>query len=144
VKRSFILGSLIAASACAGCEPDPSFSPISKAPPGAVADYHEDTSTDARTIIITEGLAFALECADGKSRPCTFDGTSTADPEIATVRRAYGDLEQKVVYGSVPTQTSHQTRTLFVVVGHKAGRTSLFVHTGTGIAKINIEVLAAS
>lgn len=144
MKRSFVLALLITALACTGCDRDPSFTPISKAPPGAVADYFQDTSVDARTIVVTEGLAFALECADGKGRPCTFTGSSTADPEIATVRRAYGDLEQKLVYGSTPTQTSHQTRTLFVVVGHKVGRTSLFVHTGTGIAKINVEVLPAS
>ena len=116
---------------------------MTHAPPGAVADYFEDRKAGARSILITEGIAFALECEDGNYRPCTFDGSATADGEIATVRRAYGDLEQKLVYGNSYGTSSNQTRTLFVVLGKKAGTTTLSVKTGTGTTDIKIEVLKA-
>lgn len=97
-----------------GCEGgDPTFTATTNAPLEAVADYVEDRSTDKRTIHITEGLSFALEGSDARGRPCTFDGSRTGDSGLASVRRAYGDLDQKVVQGSTYAQSSQRARTLF-------------------------------
>jgi hypothetical protein len=133
----------VGAALLMGCEGDPTFTAKSNAPPGATADYFEDRSTDKRTIRITEGLAFALECSDPKNRPCAWEDSATGDPSIATARRAYGDLDQKLVSGSTLGQSSQRTRMMFVVTAHKPGETFLTVKTGMTPVDIKIEVLPA-
>ena len=144
IKSLTMASTLVFASiALMGCEGDPTFTAKTNPPPGATANYYEDRSTDKRTIQITEGLAFALECTDPKGRPCSWDGSKTGDVSIASARRAYGDLDQKVVQGSTYSQSSQRTRTLFVVTGHKPGTTTLTVETGMTPVDVKIEVLAA-
>ncbi len=133
----FVLLPLVLA-ACAG---DPDFTPITNAPPGAVAELHQDRATDRRSIRLTEGVAMAVECEDAKGRPCSFDGTTVDDAQIATFRRAYADVDQKVVYARGYQQKSNLDRTVFVVAAKKPGRTSMTVRTGYGDVPITIEVL---
>jgi hypothetical protein len=128
----------------AGCGGDPDFKPITNAPPGAVAELRQDKSKDTASITISEGLAMAVECVDSKQRPCSFDGTVIDDATIATFRRAYADLDQKVVYNAARNEKSHLDRTVFVVTGKKVGRTTLTVRTGRGDVPITVDVLEAT
>jgi hypothetical protein len=126
----------------AACDGHPTITPRTTAPPGATAEYFESRATDGRTIRITSGLAFALECLDQKGKPCGFDGSKMQDEEIATVRKAYADLDQQLVYDHNKAQSSYRNRTVFVVIGKKVGTTKLKLVTGYGDKDINIEVVA--
>ena len=123
------------------CGGDPSFKPITNAPPGAVAELHEDRANDTRSIRLTQGVAMAVECSDKKSRPCSFDGTTMGDESVANVRKAYADLDQKVVYSNAGQQESHLDRSVFVVTAKKVGTTTMNVRTGYGDVDISVEVL---
>ena len=125
-----------------GCDGDPTFTPVTNAPPGATADLHSNRSNNTHAIHITEGVAMAVECEDQKHRPCSFDGTTIEDSSIATFKRAYADLDQKEVYSRGVQQKSNLTRTVFVVAGKKPGTTKMTVRTGYGDVPITIEVLA--
>lgn len=140
IRRSLAVPMLLALVACGR---DPEFKPITTAPPGATAEMHQDDSIDARTIRLTEGVAMAIECEDGKSRPCSFDGTTIDDEAIASFRRAFADLDQSVVRGEVAGQRSHLNRTVFVVIGKKPGRATMTVRTGYGDVPVTVEVLPA-
>jgi hypothetical protein len=139
--QAMLLG-VVCAVGLVACNDHPTINPKTTAPPGATAEYFESRSTDGRTIRLTAGLAFALECADAKGRPCSFDGTTIKDGEIASVKKAYADLDQKLVSNPGTSQTSYRNRMVFVVVGKKAGTTELTLVTGYGDKKINIEVVA--
>jgi hypothetical protein len=133
-----------------GCEPTPtpkqhpSVAPRTTAPPGAVSEYTEDAPEEHRSIRLTEGVAMALECYDSHGAPCALDGTAIADDGVASFRRAYGDLDQTVVSGRhSATQRAYLNRSLFVVIGHHAGNTTLTLQTGEGPIAINVQVFAA-
>lgn len=136
-----MLTTLASALALGGCIGEPTFTPMTNAPPGTIADYIENHRADTRTIRITSGLAFAIECEDGKSRPCSFDGSTTADPGIATIHRAYGDLDQVHSKSQLGTVDAYRTRTLFVVTGRRVGATTITIRTGNGDVPIRVEVL---
>lgn len=138
--RSSVLASF-AFAGLVGCGRDPSFEPITNAPPGAVAELHQSDANDARSVRLTEGVAMAIECTDGKRRPCSFEGSTIDDASVATFRRAYADLDQKVVYSQGYQQRSHLDRTVFVVAGKTPGRTTMTVRTGYGDVPLTIEVL---
>lgn len=138
MKRFVFLLLPLALAACTG---DPDFRPITNAPPGAIAELHQNTSNDTRSIRLTEGVAMAVECEDAKHRPCSFDGTTVDDASVASFRRAYADVDQKVVYSRGYQQKSNLDRTVFVVAAKKPGRTSMTVRTGYGDVPITIEVL---
>jgi len=142
IGRSLLFPLVAVAALVAGCDADPTFTPKTNAPPGATAEMHTNRSNDTYAIRITEGLAMAIECEDGKRRPCSFDGTRIDDDSIATFRRAYADLDQKLVYSRGTQQQSHLNRTVFVVAGKKPGTTKLVVRTGYGDVDVNVEVLA--
>lgn len=127
----------------AGCAGDPDFTAVTNAPPGATAELHSNKSNDTHAIRVTEGVAIAVECTDAKRRPCSFDGTTMDDDAIASVRRAYADLQNKEVYSRGYEQKSSLNRTVFVVTGKKPGNTTMTVRTGYGDVPVNIEVLAA-
>lgn len=126
----------------AACDGHPTITPRTTAPPGATAEYFESRASDGRTIRLTSGLAFALECRDQKNKPCGFDGSKIEDTEIATVRKAYADLDQQLVQNYAAQQTSYRNRTVFVIVGKKVGTTKLHLVTGYGDKDITIEVVA--
>jgi hypothetical protein len=116
----------------------PSFTPKSNPPPGAVAEYFE-SSDGFRTVRITEGTAMAIECTDAKSRPCSFDGSASAAPDIASLRRAYTTQDHKLSYQG--NTTAYRNRTLFVVAGHSVGKTRVTVVTGYGDVDMDIDVV---
>ena len=118
----------------------PSMHPTTNAPPGATAEYFENGDTGDGTIRLTEGVAMALECNDKDGNRCSLDGTSMADESIASYKKAYGDLEQKLVYSDTGNK-SYENRSLFVVVGKKAGKTKLVVVSGNGDVTIDVEVV---
>lgn len=134
-QRSLVLvAALFGLGACG----KPTFTPKSNPPPGAVAEYFE--STDGfRTIRITEGTALALECTDSKSRPCSFDGSTSAAPEVASVRRAYTTQDHKLSYQG--NTTAYRNRTLVVVAGHSVGKSKLNMVTGYGDVSIDVDVI---
>lgn len=141
--------SLAAGTGCEGCDKTyaapkehASLSPRTTAPPGAITEYIEDTQKEIRSIRITEGVAMALECRNGKGAPCLLDGTASSDDSIVSWRKAYGDLDQTVAYGR-RTQTAYLNRALFVVVGRKVGNTRLTVATGEGPVTIDVTVFPA-
>lgn len=138
-----VLLPLLALPLLAGCARDPDFKPITNAPPGATAEFHSNKSNDTYAVRVTEGVAIAVECSDGKRRPCSFDGTTIDDDGIASVRRAYADLQNKEVYSRDYQQKSSLNRTVFVVTGKKVGNTKMTVRTGYGDVDVNVEVLAA-
>ena len=143
-RRSLSAAVLAVAAVLVGWQGDPELTPITIARPGATAELHTNRSNDTRSIRITEGVAIAIECADAKRRPCSFDGTVIEDSSIATFRKAYADLNQKEVQSRGYEQTSHLDRTVFVVVGKTPGRTTLTVRTGYGDVPVIVEVLPAS
>ncbi len=140
MKRSFVLFAGISLAALAGCG-NPTFTPRTNAPPGAVAEYYENTETQGRSIRLTEGVAIAIECSDKKGHPCSLDGSRMDDESVATVRRAYGALDQKLVYSGASNK-SYENRAVFVVVGKKAGKTKLMVRTGNGDVDVEIDIRA--
>lgn len=143
IRRVSPLAPLALLVLLAGCTKDPDFQPVTTAPPGAVAELHQDKSNHTQSIRLTEGVAIAVECLDGKDRPCSFDGTTIDDASVATFRRAYSDLQQQIVHGQVPGQTSYLDRTVFLVVGKKPGRTTMTIRTGYGDVPMTIEILPA-
>lgn len=126
----------------AACDGHPTITPKTTAPPGATAEYFESRASDGRTIRLTAGLAFALECLDQKGKPCGFDGSKMEDESVASVRRAYADLDQQLVSNPNARQTSYRNRTVFVIVGKKVGTTNLHLVTGYGDKDITVEVVA--
>ena len=141
--KTTLLGTLLLLG-LAACDGHPTITPRTTAPPGATAEYFESRATDGRTIRITSGLAFALECLDQKGKPCGFDGSKMQDEEIATVRKAWADLDQQLVYDYSRAQSSYRNRTVFVVVGKKVGTTKLKLVTGYGDKEIIVEVVPPS
>lgn len=143
MSRRIISLSLLAcvAAAVTGCG-DPELKPLTTAPPGAIAELHENRSNDTRSVRLTEGVAIAIECVDAKGRPCSFDGTTIDDASIAMFRKAFADLDQKEVRRS-NGRTSHLDRSVFVVAGRKAGRATMTVRTGYGDIPLQVEVLPA-
>ena len=139
MKRFFLL----AMFALVGCAGDPDFKAITNAPPGATAEIHSNKSNDSHAIRVTEGVAIAVECTDAKNRPCSFDGTTIDDDGIASVRRAYADIQNQEVYSRDGQQKSSLNRTVFVVTGKKVGETKMVVRTGYGDVDVHVEVLAA-
>lgn len=135
MKRLALL-SLLFLAACK----HPSMHPTTTAPPGAVAEYYENGDTGDGTIRVTEGVAMALECEDKDGHTCSLDGSAMGDESIASYKRAYGDLEQKLVY-SQSGNKSYENRSLFVVVGKKVGKTQLRVVSGNGDVTIAVEVV---
>lgn len=127
-----------------GCERSPEFSAVTNAPPGATAELHTNRSNDTHAILLTEGVALAVECVDGKGRPCSFDGTRIDDDATASFRRAYADIENKDVYSRGYQQKSSLNRTVFVVTAKKPGTTTLTVRTGDGDVPVTIEVLPSN
>jgi hypothetical protein len=127
-----------------GCAGDPDFKAITTAPPGATAELHSNRSNDTHAIRLTEGVAIAVECADAKGRPCSFDGTTIDDDSVASFRRAYADIQNKTVYSRDNQQKSSLNRTVFVVTGKKVGTTKMTVRTGYGDVAMIIDVLAAN
>ncbi len=142
--------SLAAGTGCDGCDKTytppkeyPSLAPRTSAPPGAITEYVEDAKNELRSIRITEGVAMALECRNGKGAPCLLDGTASNDDSIVSWRKAYGDLDQTVAHGRRSTQTAYLNRALFVVVGRKVGNARLTVSTGEGPVTIDVTVFPA-
>lgn len=140
MKRPFLALALAGASLAlvSGCG-QPSFHPTTTAPPGAVAELYENTETHGRSVRLTEGVAMAIECTDKDGKPCALDGSTVDDESIASYRKAYGDMEQKLVYSGASNK-SYQNRALFVVVGKKVGKTRLVVKTGKGDAELEVDV----
>jgi len=137
VKR-FALVSFLFLAACDG---DPSFTALTNAPPGAVAEVHTNRSNHSYAIRVTEGVSVAVDCMDAKDRPCGFDGTTIADDSTATFRRAYADLQNVTVYSRGYQQQSSVGHTVFVVTGKKPGATKMHVITGYGDVDVNVEVV---
>ena len=143
--------SLAAGTGCGGCDRTytppkeyASLAPRTSAPPGAITEYVEDAPKEIRSIRITEGVAMALECRNGKGAPCLLDGTASADDSIVSWRKAYADLDQSVATGRrSTTQTAYLNRALFVVVGRKVGNTRLTVATGEGPVTVDVTVFPA-
>ncbi len=137
----------LSASLLLGCDPpkaetkpEPWLVPRTTAPPGAITEYVEDRTKERRSIRVTEGVAMALECRDSKGAPCLLEGSASASDDIATVRRAYGDLDQTVASGHRSSQVAYLNRTLFVVVARRAGNTTLTVHTGLETMTVDVQV----
>lgn len=147
---AFGLLSLAVGTGCDSCDKTyappkeyPSLAPRTSAPPGAITEYVEDKEKDIRSIRITEGVAMALECRNGKGAPCILDGTASNDDAVVSWRKAYGDLDQSVAYGRSGTQQAYLNRALFVVVGRRVGNARLTVHTGEGPVTIDVTVFPA-
>lgn len=144
MKRLTVLALFPALALITGCERPPEFNAITNAPPGATAELHSNRSNDTHAVRLTEGVAVAIECIDGKGRPCSFDGTTIDDDSTASFRRAYADIENKDVYSRLHQQKSSLNRTVFVVTGKKPGATKMTVRTGYGDVPVTVEVLAAN
>lgn len=134
--RLALIASLALVAACA----KPRFDTITSAPPGAVAEYHED-SDDNRWIDVTEGTAIGVTCEDKNKTACTYDGTFVEDATIASVYRGYSDFEDVAKYAQNTGSTT--SRTILVVVGRKVGSTSLRVRTGRGDYAVTVNVKPA-
>ena len=136
------------ATACKKPPPEPkhytSISPLTTAPPGAIAEYVQDLPREVHNVRITEGIAMAFECRDWNGAPCVLEGSTVGDDKIVGFRPAYGDLAQTVAYGRrSSTQQAYLNRSLFVVVGRHAGRSDLTLRTGTGTVVLSVDVFAA-
>ncbi len=130
---------LLALGPLVGCA-KPHFDTITSAPPGAVAEYHED-SNDNRWIDVTEGTAVGISCEDKSKSPCGYDGTFVADASIASVYHGYSDFEDVSKYYANPNNAS--AKTIMVVVGLAVGSTTLRVRTGRGDYNVTVNVKPA-
>ena len=128
----------LAALALVACQ-KPKFDAVTSAPPGSVAEYHEQD--DDRWIDVTEGVAFGVSCEDVRSTPCSYDGTFVADAAIAAVYRGYSELSDPAKYYADPN--SRASKTVIVVVGLAVGTTVMRVRTGRGDYAVRINVKPA-
>ena len=64
------------------------------------------------------------------------------DDSVATVRKAYADLDQKIVTSNSGQQESQLNRTVFVVTAKKVGTTTMNVRTGYAGADHHAEKLS--
>lgn len=138
LSLSSFLGVLALCAFATGCA-KPTFHPTTNAPPGAVAEYDENTETGGGSVHLTEGVAMALECTNKEGGACSLDGSRVDDESIASVRKAYGDFEQKLVYTGTANK-QYQNRSFLVVIAKKPGKTRMNVITGKGDAVIEIDV----
>jgi hypothetical protein len=133
-----ILAFALFALALVGCG-QPTFNAVTAAPPGAVAEFHQDQ--DDRWIDVTEGVAFGVSCEDDRHDACSYDGTFVADAAIANVYRGYSDLSKPDDYYTDPN--SRTSKTVIVVVGLAVGTTLMRVRTGRGDYNVRINVKPA-
>lgn len=112
--RQLILSLLALTGLCAaaGCT---YYSALTPPPPGRVADL----DTEARTIVISRGVALGFRCISAWGDPCSKEGQATLDdPKVAQVYPAYLNRLEPHAWGSF-------TPTSYVVVGLTAGQTVL-------------------
>ncbi len=112
---------------CAGCEP--TLAATTAPPPSAIAALDD---WDDR-IEISHGVALAFECTF--NGPCIDATASTDDPTIAEVRPAISDDLDP--WGG---QRGPQPRTMFVVCGKQAGRTTLHLRSDDGDRDLRVDV----
>jgi hypothetical protein len=124
IRLPRLAGLAIAASAL-GCHAQPLwFQAFNSPPPLAVAELNE-TDGGAVSITLTKGLALAFTCTDPATEDyCTGVTAEVADPSIASVADGYIESYSGVL----------------VVVGLKAGATTIRVDTDGGGADIAVKI----
>jgi hypothetical protein len=125
----------LCALVAAGC--DTRFTALSVPPPGKIAELDDDD----RRIEISRGVALAFECVSHYGDPCGGAKAGVEQPEVAEVFSGYLDvLTEAKLYG--PEPKGGESRTIFVVVGRRAGQARLRVNSGDGNATFSVDVLA--
>jgi hypothetical protein len=117
--RAVLAVAAVTAALTAGCENR--YEALTGPPPGLVASLDDES----KTIRLTEGVSLAFECFEGDGRdPCARD-RSVADSVVAQIFPANLDtLTDNFRKGP-------QTRSAYVLVGLKPGKTSVTAGGGT-------------
>lgn len=128
---------LLAALMCGCTNVDANVRPITVLP-----DYAEGwVSPYADPIRLTEGVAFAFDCETSGGAVCYGLEASVNDPNVALVERLYLDSdvirEVEIDADRLPTGDSR----VFLMVGLRAGSTTLVLDHDQGASEIPIEVL---
>ncbi len=134
IRRAALLSPLLAAAAAAliGCSPD--LAAVTVPPPGAVAEL----DNIEETVALTRGIALGFECTY-QGNPCASATAEIEDPAVASVFPAYVDLLNRD-YGGNALPTGKQ-RTVFVIVGNKAGDTSLSLSSSDGDVSFSVKIV---
>ena len=116
-----------------GCQQPLSFQALTSPPPFAQATLAEDSAGDT-SITLTKGVALAFSCWDPRTGdPCSPLAATMLDPSVAEVLPGYLDGLQSSTDGDLPQGA-------LVVVGLKAGATTLDVNAGDDSASINVTI----
>ncbi|AUX39654.1 uncharacterized protein SOCE26_010490 [Sorangium cellulosum] len=128
-----VLGvALSCAALMTACSPD--LGAVTVPPPGAVAEL----DNDEETVELTRGIALGFECTF-QGAPCAAAAAEIDDPNIASVFPAYVDLlSRDHGNGALPTG---KPRAVFVIVGGKAGSTTLQISSDDGDLAFSVTVV---
>lgn len=130
MKKTLLLWALLVC----GC--DPRVSALTEAPPTAVAEL----DTSARSVRLSEGIAFAMECISYSGTSCENASAASADVSIAQVFPAFVDM---VAPGDAYQRSiGDEPRAVFVVVGEKPGDTTISITSGDGDLDVAVKVLS--